>query len=60
MQNNEPSPEKRIATGQTIFRLDGFDADDVTTELLAEMHELFNRHEMPLTSISVEWRVDSE
>ncbi len=60
MSNNTPSPGKCIATDQTVFRLDGFPADDVTTELLVEMHELFSRHDLPLTNISVEWRVDSE
>ncbi|WP_231183714.1 hypothetical protein [Haladaptatus sp. DYF46] len=57
MSDNEPSPEKRIATEQTVFRLDGVEADDVTTELLIEMHDLFARHDLPLTSISVEWRI---
>ena len=60
MQTNEPSPEKRIATDQTVFRVDGLPADDVTTELLVEMHDLFERHDLPLSSISVEWEVNSE
>ncbi|KZN23742.1 hypothetical protein A4G99_12830 [Haladaptatus sp. R4] len=57
MSNNEPSPEKRIANGRTVFRVNGIDADDVTTELLVEMHDLFERHDLPLRSISVEWEV---
>ncbi len=60
MSNNTPSSEKRIATDQTVFRLDGIDADDVTTELLVEMHTLFEWHDLPLGSISVEWGVNTE
>ena len=57
MSDNEPSSEKRIATEQTLLRLGAVSPEDVNQELLVDIHDLFEKHDIPLHSVSVErWR----
>ncbi|WP_423743513.1 hypothetical protein V5735_10720 (plasmid) [Haladaptatus sp. SPP-AMP-3] len=57
MSNNEPSSEKHIATEQTPLRLGGVSPEDVNQELLVDIHDLFENHDIPMHSVSVErWR----
>ncbi|WP_231182652.1 hypothetical protein [Haladaptatus sp. DYF46] len=57
MSDNEPSPEKRIATEQTLLRLGAVSPEDVSEELLVDIHDVFEDHGIPMHSVSVErWR----
>ncbi|GKZ13929.1 hypothetical protein [Haladaptatus sp. T7] len=56
MSNNEPSSEKRIATEQPSLHLNGVAPDDLNAEVLLGIHDLFDEHDLPLRSISVERR----
>ncbi len=54
MSNNKSSPEKRIATDQTLLRLRGVESDDLTPGVLPDVHDVFEEHGLSLESTAIE------